>query len=317
MPSRAAIVCVGMIVSAGAGRVSAQAVIPDADRYIKLGTRIPEVAPGEGGELRVVADRQWCRDASHLLEVRALSATRTMPVVRLLAGPGNCEWLFGRMPIGRYEALILTTGDERIVATGLNTLSRGATALIVVESAVAEIEGRVMSQQALPSPLRLMFCLPDGKSWTVPVAPDGSYRVKMSAVGDEPTLLAIWAGGDEPRVGEPTATFNLFLLKSIPITRGLLRLDLDDVKLPPVVVHIEVPPVAEAGFGEFAEAMIDDQRGPGFKLLRGLHGQFLATYGTHTLNIWTNNREHLLATTVVNVNSPDTEVRVVLKIPLR
>ena len=67
----------------------------------------------------------------------------------------------------------------------------------------------------------------------------------------------------------------------------------------------------------FAETTIDNQRGPGFKLLRGLHGQFLATYGEHTINIWTNDRQHLLATTVVIVNPPDTEVRVVLTITQR
>jgi hypothetical protein len=316
MLSRAGMVCVGMIVCAGAGRVSAQAVIAESDRYIKLGTRIPEVAPGEGGDLRIVAELQWCRDASHVLEVRALSNAGFKPVVRLPAGPTNCEWLFERMPIGRYEALILTAGDERIVATGLNALSRGATALILVESAVAEVEGRVTSQQALPAPLRLKFQLPDGKSWIARVAPDGSYRVKMSGVGER-TSLAIWAEADEPREPEPTSTLNVFLLKSTVISRGLLRLDLDDVKLPPVVVHVKVPPVAAAGYAEFAETMIDGQRGPGFKLLRGFHGQFLATYGEHTNNIWTNDRQHVLATTVVNVNPPDTEVRVVLQIPER
>jgi hypothetical protein len=258
-------VCVGVIVCAGAGRVSAQAVIPEADRYIKLGMRIPKVAPGEGGELRIVAEPQWCRDASHVLEVRALSTTGFMPVVRLSAGPTNCEWLFERMPIGRYEALILTTGDERIVATGVNMLSRGETALIVAESSSAEIEGRVTSQQALPSPLRLKFSLPDGKSWTAPVAPDGSYHVKMVGVGER-TLLAIWAEGDEPGEPEPTSTFNLFLVGHTTISRGLLRLDLDDVKLPPVVVHVEVPPVAGAGYAEVAETMIDNQTGSRFQV---------------------------------------------------
>jgi CYTH domain-containing protein len=42
--------------------------------------------------------------------------------------------------------------------------------------------------------------------------------------------------------------------------------------------------------------MLDDQRGPGFKLLRGFRGQFLATYGDHTIRIWTNDRQHVLAT---------------------
>src|SRR5678815_3524790 len=118
MRSRAAIVCLGMILCAGAGRVSAQAVIPEADRYIKLGTRIPEVASGEGGELRIVAEPRWCRDATYVLEVRLLLATAVKPVVRLSAGPSDCTWLFERMPVGRYEALIVTPREERIVANG-------------------------------------------------------------------------------------------------------------------------------------------------------------------------------------------------------
>jgi len=310
--SRLVIVSAGMIVCAGAGRISAQAVIPEADRYIKLGTRIPEVAPGEGGDLRIVAEPQWCRDASHVLEVRALSNTGFMPVVRLPAGPGNCEWLFERMPVSRYEALIVASGDERIVATsGITVLSRGATMLMLAASAAAEIEGRITSQQALPSPLRLKFSLPDGKSWTSPVAPDGSYHVKIVGVGER-NLLSIWAEGDEPRESEPTSVFNHFLVGHTTISRGLLRLDLNDVKLPPVVVHVEVSPVAEAGYAEEAQTVIDNQRGPGFKLLRGIHGQFLATYGEHTINIWTNDRQHVLATTVVNVNPADTDIRVVL-----
>jgi len=39
MLSRAVVVCAGVIACAGAGRAAAQAVIPEADRYIKLGTR--------------------------------------------------------------------------------------------------------------------------------------------------------------------------------------------------------------------------------------------------------------------------------------
>ena len=52
-----------------------QPVIPDADRYIKLGTRLPELPPGEGGELRVVAPKEWCRDATYILEVRLRSGS--------------------------------------------------------------------------------------------------------------------------------------------------------------------------------------------------------------------------------------------------
>jgi hypothetical protein len=317
MPSRASLVCVGIIASAGAARVGAQGVVPEADRYIKLGTRLPEVAPGEGGELHVVAEQHWCRDAGYVLEVRLLTDTGGfMPAVRLQTGVTNCEWRFESMPVGRYEALIVTNGDERIVATGRNELSRGATALIAAEAAGAEIEGRVTSQHTLPWPIRLIFSLPDGKSWAAPVAADGSYHVTMSGVRER-TLVAVRAEGDQPRASEPTRQLNLFPLKTITISPGLFRIDLDDVKLPPVVVHVEVPPVPDAGYAEFAEAMIDNQRGPGFKLLHGLQGEFLAMYGEHTLNIWTNDRQRILATKVVTVTPSDKEIRVVLTVPQR
>ena len=205
------------------------------------------------------------------------------------------------MPVSRYEALIVASGDERIVATsGITCTLPGATMLMLAASAAAEIEGRITSQQALPSPLRLKFSLPDGKSWT-----DGSYHVKIVGVGER-NLLSIWAEGDEPRESEPTSVFNHFLVGHTTISRGLLRLDLNDVKLPPVVVHVEVSPVAEAGYAEEAQTMIDNQRGPGFKLLRGFHGQFLATSGEHTINVFTYGRQHVLATTVVNVNPANT-----------
>ena len=81
MLSRLAIVCVGMIVCAGAGRVSAQAVIPEADRYIKLGTRIPEVAPGEGGDLQ-----------SSLRSRSGVVTPATCSKFVLSPTPGSCPW---------------------------------------------------------------------------------------------------------------------------------------------------------------------------------------------------------------------------------
>lgn len=310
--------CVGWLVCLAAGRVVAQPVIPDADRYIKLGTRLPELPPGKGGELRVVAPREWCRDTNYVLEVRlvrtALSSSQ-MPVARLAAGPSDCAWLFERMPVGLYEALILTPREERIVANGRALLSRGATTLLRVDSAGTEVEGWLASQNALPSPLRLQFQLAYNR-WSTSVAADGSYHVTLGDVG-EATTVAIFAEADGSPGSEPTLALNTFLLKTTTISRGLVRLDLDDVKLPPVVVHIEVLPIADARPDEFAETMLDDQRGPGFTLLRGFRGQFLATYGDHTVRIWTSDRQHVLATTVVTVRPPENESRVVLEVPRR
>src|SRR6185436_7429601 len=151
---RVSVACVAVLAGCEVGHAAAQAVIPEADRYIKLGTRLPELAPGDGGELHVLAEQQWCRDSGYVFEVRLISRTGIKPVVRLLAGPSECSWQFAGMPVGLYEALILTPADERIVASGKGSLAKGATTVLTVESAQTEIEGRLTSAQPLPSPLR-------------------------------------------------------------------------------------------------------------------------------------------------------------------
>jgi len=300
-----------------AGRAAAQPVIPDADRYIKLGTRLPELPPGEGGELRVVAPQEWCRDATHILEVRLRTpqSDSVMPVARVAAGPSDCAWRFESMPVGLYEAVVLTPRDERIVANGRASVSRGAATLLQVESAATEVEGWLTSQEALPSPLRLTFQLPYNR-WTTSVAADGSYHITLADVGESTTIMII-AEPDGSPGSEPTVALNGVLLKSATISRGVVRLDLDDVKLPPVVVHVEVPAIADARGDESAETTLDGPRGAGFRLLRGFRGQFLATYGDHTIQIWTIDRQRVLATKVVTVRPPETELRVVLEIPRR
>ena len=318
MLSRLTAVWLGLLVCEGGPPVAAQSVILDADRYIKTGTRIPELPPGAGGELQVDATQELCRDAKHLLEVRFFpeNPPAMMPVVRLTAGPSACRWSFERMPVGRYEALILEPHDERIVATGRGALSTGMTTVITLEPAETEVEGRLTSAERLPSPLRLLFAVHNGHNWIARVAPDGSYHVTLGDV-EEGTSLSILAEPDGPPGSEATSAFNSFSLATTTIRRGLVRIDLNDVKLPPVVVHVEVPPIADAGYAEFAEAMVDDQRGGGFKLLRGFRFQFLATYGEHTVKIWTNDRQHLLAMRALVVRPPETESRILLEIPRR
>jgi hypothetical protein len=297
------------------GQSVAQWGIPEADRNIKLGTRLPEVAPGEGGELRVIADRQWCRDASYILEVRLYTAHEAGPAVRLVAGPSECTWVFERMPAGEYDALIMTRREEEIVAVGRGRLSSGSITSITAESAQTELEGFVTSQQPLPSPLRLRFTT-GSNPWRASVAADGSYRVRLGDI-DARTRLSVWAEADGTAGSEPSPALDMFELTTTTISRGLTRMDFADVKLPPVVVHFEVPAVPDARFDEFAEAMLDHERGYGFKLLRGFRGQFLATYGEHIIEIWTNDRQHVLASKVFDVTPSETESRVVMPIPHR
>jgi len=299
--------------------LTAQVPIPETDRYIKLGTRIPEVPAGQGGELRVVADQQWCRDAAYIIEVRLTERSGVKPVARLSAGPSDCTWKFDGMPVGLYEAMVLTSEHEQIVANGRGILSRGATTLITVESARTEIEGRLTSSRALPSPLRLNFLVAPSNSWTTRVAANGTYHVKIGDVRER-TSLAVFAEADGQVPSESSTAFNIFQLTYtlIPTVQGgLIRLDLEDVKLPPVVLHVEVPAVAEAQFDEFAEMSFDGARGPGFKLLRGLRTQGLAEYGTHTIRVLTNDRRRVLAEAGIALAAPETESRVVLKIPKR
>src|SRR5262249_5619795 len=154
-----------IIICFSSAMLAAQVPIPEADRYIKLNTRIPELPAGQGGELRVVADQQWCRDAAYTIEVRVTAGAGFKPVARLSAGPSDCTWTLAGMPAGLYEALVLTSEHEQIVANGRGVLSRGATTLITVESARTEIEGRLTSSRALPSPLRLEFLIAGSHSW--------------------------------------------------------------------------------------------------------------------------------------------------------
>jgi hypothetical protein len=197
MLSRLTAVWLGLLVCEGVLSAAGQSVILDADRYIKTGTRIPELPAGEGGELRIDAPHELCRDPRYLLEVRSFSdhPPLTMPAVRLTAGPSACTWLFERMPVGPYEAVILLPRDERIVATGRGSLSTGMTTVITLEPAETEVEGRLTSAESLPSPLRLNFAVHGRNRWTARVASDGSYHVTLGDV-EEGTLLTILADPD-------------------------------------------------------------------------------------------------------------------------
>jgi hypothetical protein len=119
---------IGIAVSAASSRGAAQRDRhPEADEYIKLGTRVPPQAPGEGGQLFVTASRQYCDDGRYILEVNHMpSGFSGGPVLKQLAGPSACRWQFDDMPPGDYIANLTTAADDRIVATGRTRLSKKA-----------------------------------------------------------------------------------------------------------------------------------------------------------------------------------------------
>lgn len=306
------VLTVGVVCVALSAALGGQPPAPESDRYIKLGTRIPEVPAGEGGELQVIADPTWCREAGVIMEVRLARGTGYMPVVRLPTRPSDCSWQFERMPVGRYDAVILSAEREDLLAIGHGALARGTTTLITVEPSANEIEGQLTSAQRLPSPLRLRFTVGPSTQWTTRVGPDGTYRVRVGDVAER-TTLAVWAEPDGEVASESTRAFNVFHLASAVIFRGLVRLDIDHVTLPPVVIHVEVPPVPGAGYDDFAEASFDGARGPGFKVRNGLRGQALAEYGRHFVRVLTNDRQRVLAAAEIAVAEPETEAHVVLR----
>ena len=314
MLTRAAGVCFCAIVLRAGLATAGQDRIPEPDRYIKLGTRLPDLPPDEGGELRVVADPRWCRDATYMLEVRQYTEHESRPAVRLVAGPSKCGWTFERLPEGTYDALILTQSEE-ILAVGRGRLSRGSIALITAESGQTEIEGWITSQKPLPSPLRLKF-MTGSNPWTASVAADGSYRVRLGDI-DERTRLSIFAEADGAPGSEPTQAMNMFELTTTTISQGLMRLDFEDVKLPPVVLQLEVPPISDARFDEFAALSVDGGRGAVFKLLRGFRGQLLTDHGDHEVTVSTYDGQQVLARTRVNVAPAETAGRVVVPVASR
>jgi hypothetical protein len=69
--------------------------------------------------------------------------------------------------------------------------------------------------------------------------------------------------------------------KCATFVTGLNRFDIEDVEIPPGVLRIDVPAVADAPFGEFLRLVVsaDGQPykwDPVFKPLRGIRGDYIA-----------------------------------------
>src|SRR5262245_51292168 len=180
-PMRHRLRLAGLIGPTCLSALSATAQVADADRFIKLGTRLPLMEPGEGGQVRVRAWPELCKDDRYIVEVRLVvrpgenvpllnirsDSPGVLPVVRLPAGPSPCDWTFDDLPEGLYSASLQRRGSERVIATAGGTLTRGASLLMTLESAEATVEGRITLKHGEPPvALRLAF-----KTWTTMTTP--------------------------------------------------------------------------------------------------------------------------------------------------
>jgi hypothetical protein len=295
--------------------------IPEDDRYLKLNQQLVTLPPGQGGQLRVTAPREWCADGSRILEVRQYPRSGSLlTFIRLKTGSSACDWTFDGVPPGEYDAVILSARDREIAGIGYARVSRAATSLLAVGALDTEVEGRITAAGPLPTPLRLVVSVagPRGEinRWHTSVGADGSYRIALGDV-DADTLVFFRAEAASADSNLTTPAINSVFLKMARVSKGLQRLDIENVKIPPCVIHIDVPPSEQAGFGAFGLLQVDGSFGEGFKLLRGFHGQALVNYGPHTLTILTNDRKQELASAKVTVTleKPRELVTIAVRVP--
>jgi len=296
---------------------------PEADEYIKLGTRQPPLPPGEGGQLLVSAPAEYCRNSSFILTVNLiLPGFSGGPVAKVVAGPSGCRWQFDDLPPGDYLGNLTyigqpaTPADDRIVATGRVQLAKAAAASLVLAPPETEVEGTLRINGAVPSgPVHLIFrsSRRSWLEWDAPLDAKGAYRVAIAAT--EPNEQICVHLQREPPI-------NSVFVRCPKLGAGLQQLDID-AKMPRGVLRIDIPPVAKAAFGAFARITISDsddaERGylTSFKLIRGLQGDYITDID-HDYRIIVTSYEDksVLASTRVPLTAerPDARVRLPLTV---
>ena len=297
-----------------------QTAIPDADRFIKLGTRIAPLRAGEGGQLTLTAPAALCTDARHLLEVRFFSNPgREMPVVRMFTGPSPCRWDFDAMAAGYYAAVIQEANDGPVVAQARGQVWQGVTTEMTLASSDVEVEGRIAGELSVPGGVRLAFetngSMGGRTRWIAPLNVDGTYRVKLTG-HDLNDPICVYAEPSGLHGAEPATTQNRVLIKCARFSNGPQRFDVDDVHLPPGIVRIEVPPVENAAFDTFADLTVSIAGTPGptilhgFKLLRGLYAEYFCDYRERQFAVVSHGGAEVLASSRLTL-SPERPLRIV------
>jgi hypothetical protein len=280
--------------------------VPESERWVKLGTRLPPLPAGEGGLLRVHAPKEFC-GGGHLLQVVFQPQPGVyQPVVRLPAQPAECHWDFDGLAEGDYTATIQLLKTEEIVATAGAHVMRGGAVSMVMEPTNVEIEGVVTFASAEGKPLADARLVADlqikvnlnqapSYEWLVPLAADGSYHVSIGGFLP-PNDACI-------RVVRRLA-MNFVSLKCEPFTPGLHRLDATAV-LPPGLIHVTVAADDSTAPYTFVTVSIG-RSGTGvaefltsFKGQRGYEGEFMADYRPYEIMVMSADRKTRLASASV------------------
>jgi hypothetical protein len=292
--------------------------IPEAERYVQLGTRLPPLPPGQGGQLFVNAPASFCADGRYVLEITHHRNTSTnTPAARLIAGPSRCAWTFDDMAPGPYTAAVYVQPDGPIVATGRGKVVRGAAQTLTVSAVETELEGTLRVNGAPPPPgVHLLFRQTSEPrlEWEVPVDPTGAYKIALDAKPlNETICIALLR---EPRL-------NSFNVRCDHFSSGLQPLDID-ATMPRGVLRIEVPPLPESQAGHaFARITISHSDDPGagfltsFRISRGLRGDFIAELNRDYRIIVSRSDDRTVLATLrvpLTTDRPDARVRLPIEV---
>jgi hypothetical protein len=292
--------------------------VPEADRYIQLGTRLPPLPPGQGGQLFVSAPEKFCADAGYILEINHHpDHTMNMPAARMVAGPSTCAWIFDDMPPGSYSATLHVAPNGAIVATGRAEVLRAASQTLALGGLQTEVEGLLRVNGTSPPPgIRLVFrnSSKPWLEWEASLEPTGVYRVALDASHANERICS------QLRRVPP---LNAVPLQCADLAAGVQQLDLD-AALPRGVLRIDVPPVADAAFTAFARITISDSddasRGylTSFKFARGLRGDYIADLDRDYRIIVSRSDDMTVVTSALvtpTAEHPDVRVRLPVKLP--
>lgn len=308
-----------VLAAAAIGGSNSAAQVKDANRFIKLGTRLPPVAEGEGGRVEVAAGPEWCKDETFLVELTWLFGIGgTMPVVRLPAGPSACDWKFDSLPAGKYSATIQRMDNEEIVAVGAGELFPGGSALVRLEPADVELEGHVVVDDLLPDVARLVFQITGGSDiankWNATIGADGAYRVRFGSVNPRASVcITLEAEGRDGSVR--TTSLTKIRVDCRTFDPGLHRVDFDKIAVPPGVLAIDIAPRAGPPDTTYARVKID--AGPdeaAFGRRNGLRAQALASFGDHIITVTMNGSTEILGSASVTLTPDDRIKRVSLRL---
>jgi len=282
------------------------------------GSRLPPLAPGEGGDLVVTAPGELCVDDSYELQIRRYvndeRGTGMLYVLREAAGPSPCRWQINGLRSASYDAVIRRRRDDRVVAAApMADVVVGGLSELRVEFAQVLLEGTIHVDGQPAANFQLYVQAGEGiNTWQVPIQEDGSYSITLTG-SDREEYFCIWLESARTR------TIGKFHVGCEGFTPGLNHFD-RDVRLPPGVIGVEVLPVGRPVSNDWTSLTVvvggaHTASSDGFKATDGFHGEYRGEFGEYDVSIQTGPEHRILAHSTVVLSRDHPVGRVRLAVP--